>query len=215
MTRCPAAYARPGFSLLRLEISHASPPHQLLDLKLVWGYSTRYNMVDTEVATNVEFGTEEALPRIYEIGYTVNPSVKEEDVEKTVGGIRSAIEKSGGSFIAEGAPALTKLSYPITTLENARKVEYDRGYFGWIKFEAAIPSASTLDEALKHNANVMRFILFRTVREDTRAKMKAPVLREVKRTDVIKSTPRRVEEESTAPVSEAELDKALSEITTE
>jgi hypothetical protein len=40
--------------------------------------------------------------------------------------------------------------------------------------------------------------------------MKAPQLREVKRTDVIKTTARRPEETAEkAPVSEADLDKAL------
>ena len=43
-----------------------------------------------------------AEPRIYELGYHIIPTVKEEDVEKIVGGIRSVIEKAGGSFIAEG-----------------------------------------------------------------------------------------------------------------
>jgi len=54
------------------------------------------------------------------------------------------------------------------------------------------------------------------VREDTRAKMKAPTLREVKRTDTIKSSPRRVPTEgSTAPVSEEDLEKAIQDITSE
>ena len=51
-------------------------------------------------------------------------------------------------------------------------------------------------------------------REDTRAKMKAPTLREVKRTDTIHAKPRRVEEPSVA-VSEEELDKAILGITQE
>lgn len=171
-------------------------------------------MADSVVAENNDSGAEEALVRIYEIGYHISPSVKEEDLEKVVGGVRSVIEKADGSFIAEGAPALTKLSYPITGRESGRKVEYDKGYFGWIKFEAGVASAKTLEESLKHNADVLRFILFRTVREDTRAKIKAPTLREVKRTDIIQAKPRRVEEES-APISEVELDKALQDITTD
>ena len=159
-----------------------------------------------------------AEPRIYELGYHIIPTVKEEDVEKIVGSIRSVIEKAGGSFIAEGAPSLIRLAYPMSALavEGEKRVEYDRGYFGWIKFESAISVASSLMENLKSDANILRFGIFRTVREDTRAKMKAPTLREVKRTDTIKSSPRRAPtEESTAPVSEEDLEKALSEITSE
>lgn len=168
-----------------------------------------------EVVTAAENDTEDvAVLRIYEVGYHIIPTVKEEDVEKIVGEIRGVVEKAGGSFIAEGAPALTRLAYPMSTLEGEKHVEHDRGYFGWIKFEAVVSVVHTLDEALKKNSNLLRHIIFLTVREDTRAKMKAPVLREVKRTDVIKAAPRRVEE-SAAPISEADLEKAIQDITAE
>jgi len=172
-------------------------------------------MVEAEAVIETETPEEEKLSRIYEIGYTIVPAVKEEDLEKIVGTIRTQIEKAGGSFIAEGAPSLTRLSYQMSAREGDKWVEYDRGYFGWIKFEASIGTARALGEVLKSNANVMRFIVFRTVREDTRAKYKAPTLREVKRTDTIKSTPRRVSEETKGPVSEEELEKALQDITAE
>ena len=112
---------------------------------------------DLGVAISVDEAPAEPLevsaiePRIYEIGYHIIPTVKEEDVEKIVGGIRSVIEKSGGSFIAEGAPSLIRLAYPISALavEGEKRVEYDRGYFGWIKFESAISAAPFLIEKFK------------------------------------------------------------------
>ena len=168
-----------------------------------------------DMQNGVETAGTEVVSRIYEIGYHITPSVKEEDLEKVVSGIRSEIEKVGGSFIAEGAPAFTRLAYPMTIREGDKKVEYDRGYFGWIKFESSVPASQTITEAMKLNANILRYLVFQTVREDTRAKMKPPTLREVKRTDMIKAAPRRAEEESATPVSEADLDKALQDITTE
>lgn len=152
--------------------------------------------------------------RIYEIGYHVLPSVKEEDVEKVVSSIRSSIEKQMGTFIAEGSPALVRLAYPITGVEAGKRIEFDRGYFGWLKFEAPIAAAQALAEELKQNKTILRHILFQTVREDTRAKLKAPTLREVRRTDVIKSSPKR-DDEVSAPISEVDLDKALDVITAE
>lgn len=152
--------------------------------------------------------------RIYEVGYHILPSVAEENVDKVVGEIRSVIEAAGGSFIAEGAPVLTKLSYDMNSREGDKWASQDRGYFGWIKFEAVVGAAATLEDALKANKNILRHIVFRTVREETRARLKTPTLREVKRTDVIKTTAKRPDEES-APVSEEDLDKALSDITTD
>ncbi|MBI4079672.1 30S ribosomal protein S6 [Candidatus Kaiserbacteria bacterium] len=167
-----------------------------------------------EAVKEMETDTEGGVIRIYEVGYTITPTVKEEDVEKTVGTIRSEIEKGGGNFIAEGAPSLTRLAYEMSANESGKRLLHDRGYFGWIKFEADTATAHALEEMLKKNLQIMRYIVFRTVREDTRAKMKAPQLREVKRTDTIQARPRRVEE-TTGPVSEEELEKALQDITKE
>jgi ribosomal protein S6 len=152
--------------------------------------------------------------RVYEVGYHIIPTVKEEDLESIVGGIRSVIEKAGGNFIAEGAPSLMRLAYGIEGREGGKRVEYDRAYFGWIKFETEVAAAKALEAALKQSSDVARFIIFRTVKEDTRAKFKAPTLREVKRTDTIRPTTRRTEEPA-APVSEEDLEKALHDITAE
>lgn len=175
-------------------------------------------LLDADVAVALPVEEVPAEPRIYEIGYHIIPTVKEEDIEKTVGEIRKGIESSAekASFIAEGAPSLIKLAYPMSVREGEKYTEYDRGYFGWIKFEAPASIVAVLNHALKTNPNILRFVIWRTVREDTRAKIKPPTMREVKRTDTIKSTPRRAPtEEVAAPVSEEALEKALQDITQE
>lgn len=171
-------------------------------------------MVEENGAPIEETSADERVSRIYEAGYHILPTVAEDQVEKVVGEIRSLIERSGGSFIAEGAPVLTKLAYDMEIRVGDAYQSHDRGYFGWLKFEASVDVARSLDEALKTNTSILRHIVFKTVREETRARMKAPTLREVKRTDTIKSTVRR-EEAAAAPVSEADLEKALQDITEE
>ena len=152
--------------------------------------------------------------RIYEIGYQIIPTVKEDALDPIVAVIRGIIEKHSGSFIAEGAPSLIRLAYPMGHRENDKNIEYDRAFFGWIKFEAMPEVAQALDEALKAHSDVLRYMVFRTVREDIRRQIKPPVLREVRRTDVIKQSPHRVEE-SAEPVSEAQIDKAIEEMIVE
>ena len=170
-------------------------------------------MADETIVAN-ETAEEAAVVRVYEVGYHISPNVKEEDLEKVVSSIRSIIEKHGGSFIAEGAPALTRLAYEIEVREGEKHIQYDRGYFGWLKFETTSEAAQALERAMKADRNFLRAIVFRTVREDTRAKMKAPQLREVKRTDTIRTVTRRVEE-AQGPVSEEKLEKAIEDITAE
>ena len=178
------------------------------------------NDTDTIPATAETDAEDVAVLRIYEIGYTIAPTVKEEDLEKAVSTIRAAVEKAGGNFIAEGAPSSIKLAYEMTAKpsgkDKTKKVIHDKAYFGWIKFEAKASAAQDLESALNQNTEILRSIVFQTVREDTRAKMKAPTLREVRRTDTIKSTPRRAAEtEEKGPVSEVDLEKALKDITAE
>ena len=160
--------------------------------------------------TNTEI---ETSLRIYEAGYQISPAVKEEDIEKAVAGIRAVVEKAGGTFIAEGAPALMKLSYPMNAMEAGKRVEYDRAYFGWLKFESALEGADSVRDSLKIDPMILRSLVFSTIREETRARLKAPQLREVKRGDTLKPSPRKVEEAGAAPVSEADLEKALQDIT--
>jgi ribosomal protein S6 len=152
--------------------------------------------------------------RIYEIGYHIISTVKEEDVEGVVQSIRAHIEQVGGTFIAEGAPVAMKLSYAMVAREGDKNVSYDRSYFGWIKFEAPVTITETLDESLKNDPKILRFIVFRTVREETRARMKIPTLRDVRRTDTIKPAMRQSEDVS-VPVSQVDLDKAIETLTTE
>lgn len=161
-----------------------------------------------------EIAVEGVFSRIYEIGYHISPSTKEEDVERIVSEIRSMIEGAGGSFIAEGAPSLIKLAYLIPGRENGKRMDYDRGYFGWIKFEAPVSAAAELEESIGNHGSILRSMVFQTVREETRARLKTPTLREVKRTDTLK-TASRTTEESAAPVSEEKLEKALEDLTTE
>jgi ribosomal protein S6 len=174
----------------------------------------RRHMGDTEVILDTDTADEAAVSRVYEAGYHISPLVKEEDIEKIVAEIRGVVEKGGGTFIAEGAPALIKLAYEIEGRAEGKKHMFDRGYFGWLKFEASSETADALKDALKVHADIFRSMVFRTVREETRARLKAPQLREVKRPEGAKpATPRKTEE--TAPVSEADLDKALETLTTE
>ena len=103
--------------------------------------------------------------------------------------------------------------YEIEGNEGNKKHLFDRGYFGWLKFESSSETADALRAALEKHASIFRSMVFRTVREETRARLKAPQLREVKRTDTAKAAPRKAEE--AAPVSEADLDKALETLTLE
>src|SRR4051812_25792247 len=104
-------------------------------------------MAEKEAKIDMETEDSAGLSRIYEAGYHISPMVKEEDIEKIITQIRSVVEKGGGTFIAEGAPALMKLAYEIESVADGKKQLFDRGYFGWLKFESSSETADSLREA--------------------------------------------------------------------
>lgn len=170
------------------------------------------HMAKKKVTTQEAAEDREIITRVYEAGYHLVPTIKEEELESYVAGIRAVVEQHGGSFIAEGAPTLLKLAYPMTNREGDKNVEYDRGYFGWLKFEASPETARALESYLVATVQIFRSMVFRTLREDTRAKIKLAPMREVKRGEALKTARK---EETAAPVSEEQLDKAIEDLTTE
>ena len=167
----------------------------------------------SEIVTSQDTGLEnEAVMRVYEVGYHIVPTVKEADVETVLSTIRGSIERSGGVFISEGAPTNIRLSYSMTVHNRGKNVDFDRAYFGWIKFESTPESACALETVLNNDPEILRSIIIRTLREDTRAHIKTAPLREIKRTDTLKTINRP---EEAAPVSEADINKAIEELTTE
>ncbi len=162
--------------------------------------------------------TEEKVEKsqVYELGYHILPTVVSDDLEGEVAKIRSAIEKRGGSFIAEGPTETIALAYPMFVNNGGKQTKYESAYFGWMKFELSPEEAVLLrDEDLATNAQVLRFTLFKTTREETRAQLQSEqhtILREVKTTGTIEK--REVQEEG-GEVSEEELDKSIDELTEE
>lgn len=167
-------------------------------------------VIDAPVATTTD-RDDEAVLRIYEAGYLILPTVAEDQVESVVADIRSFIEKAGGSFIAEGAPVSTKLAYTMYVNNAGKQTAYDRAWFGWLKFEVDGATAHALTDMLLKHASILRSLIFKTVREDTRASARHTVLREVKRTDTIKSDPTKGAADA-GVVSEAAIDKSIEEL---
>ncbi len=165
-------------------------------------------MTETQTQTNEDV-------RVYELGYHVVPTIPEAALDDAVAEIRTAIEKNGGSFITEASPEGMDLAYPMQVSEEGKRTTYTRAYFGWIKFEMTGEGVQHLDEALAANKSVLRFVLFATVREDTRAQIEdaANILQEVETKGTLE---RKVDSDLNKKgeeVSDVELDRSIDELT--
>ena len=133
-------------------------------------------------------------PRVYEVGYLLVPSLREEDLDSEINAMNQLIEQLGGSHIAGDQPQLIDLAYDMVRVIDNKNYKFSQGYFGWIKFTLAPSALAEVKAALEKNTNIIRFLLISTVRENTVFSKKLSY----------KSTRRIAEEGEEAPVVEAE-----------
>jgi len=110
--------------------------------------------------------------RIYEVGYLVLPTLPEDKVAAAVGDLKAALEKSNAVVISDENPRVTRLAYSIEKVIDNKKNKFDTAYFGWVKFEAPAEAAQDLKGSLDRNEKFVRFMIIKTVRENTMAPKK-------------------------------------------
>lgn len=153
---------------------------------------------------------EEKENRIYEVGYLLLPTLAAEDVPREVTAIKDLLEKAGAAVISEEFPKFRALAYGMRKQIGGAIQSFTSAYFGWVKFETEAEKAKEIEAELKRNPNLLRFLLIKTVREETRSVPRAPrpdarPKREAPAVGVPVST----------PVSEAELDKSIEKLIAE
>lgn len=143
---------------------------------------------------------------VYEVGFHIVPTVAEDDLGVRVTAIRDIIESAGGSMIGDEYPKHMELSYPMVKVAANKRATHASAYFGWMKFEVEPKGAKVIDMKLKADDLILRFILVKTVRENTMVPKK---ILQQKRGDEAK-----VEEkaEDKPVMSEAEIDKTIEDL---
>jgi len=104
---------------------------------------------------------------IYEIGYNLIPTISEEEVAKEVGKIKEKIASLEGAVISDEYPNQIKLAYEMTKEIDNKNVRFSSAYFGWIKFEMDAENVAEIKKMADSDLNVLRYIIIKTVRENT------------------------------------------------
>ena len=151
---------------------------------------------------------EQKEARIYEVGYLVVPSVSEEELPREVTALKDVLEKEKAAVISEEFPKLRALAYPMQKRVGGEYQKYQNAYFGWVKFEVSAESVKRIEQTFKQSEKVLRFILVKTVREQT-VTLGRPRISRPERREAPKDAP------ASAPVSETELDKSIEKLIAE
>jgi len=142
--------------------------------------------------------------RVYELGFLLDPAIPEDKLDGEFSSVKKVVESNGGSFISEEWPKIKKLEYTIFKASHDGKKRYDTAYFSWIKFETTPLLVDKIYEEIKKNEKIIRFIIIKTVKKDTLAVIRKPVIR--KKRKVIEK------KEQDSGISKEELDKTIDEL---
>lgn len=147
--------------------------------------------------------------KVYELGFLVVPDVSEENLPESVSNIKALIEDKSGVFIAEEYPKLRPLFYEMSRKVDTKKHTYKQAYFGWFKFEIEPENLKEIEVELKANKNILRFIVIKTVRENTMFSHKVFAKKETKATYKKKDDTKKPE------ASQEEIDKSIEDLVIE
>jgi ribosomal protein S6 len=143
--------------------------------------------------------------KVYEVGYLLVPSISEEEVPTTYGNLKELISSLGGVVISDEMPTMIGLAYTMQkTVQNVRS-KYNSGYFGWIKFYMNGEQVTSLKKKLDLDANVIRFLITKTVKENTVA------AKRFVNKDIRKKVPsaKSAENEEVVVINKEEIDKEI------
>ncbi|MCI0542206.1 30S ribosomal protein S6 [bacterium] len=115
-------------------------------------------------------GGDGAEARIYEVGYHLISNLSEEALPSESAKIKDGIVSLGGMILSEEEPKFLQLAYRMDKTVGNKRVWFDGAYFGWVKFEAGSGIPLKLKKFLEENENILRFLITKTVRENTMVK---------------------------------------------
>src|SRR3989344_8957577 len=72
--------------------------------------------------------------RIYELGYLLVPTIKEEDIVIGYGNLKELVSSFGGEIVSDEMPKMISLAYTMRKVVSNVRSKFNAAYFGWIKF---------------------------------------------------------------------------------
>lgn len=147
--------------------------------------------------------------KIYEVGYLLVPELATDAVAEEVGKLKAFLfDTLGGMEISSEMPRPIELAYEMEKRIGGKKEWYGRAYFGWIKFEISPDDIGKLKSELGKNNKFIRFIIMKTVRENTMIAKKVLAR-------PAEGARKRAETPEAPAMTEEELDKTIENLVIE
>ncbi len=149
---------------------------------------------------------------VYELSYLLLPSLAQEQVPAKAVALKEMLTSAGGQLISDENAVLIDLAYPMTKTVSTVRHKVTTGYFGWIKFEILKGGMEEVKKALDANDEILRYLIIKTVPENTllNGKMKLAKEEKVRKDDGFEDEADEPAK-ATATVSE-EIDKSIDSL---
>lgn len=149
--------------------------------------------------------------KVYELGVQIVSDIDIDAAGAVFADLKAEVEKKG-TVISEEAPKLRELAYTMEKHLHGKNIRYSTAYFAWVKFETNPEEIANLDEVAKSNTKVLRYIIVKTVKENTLHghKFAAPGKHEYK-----KEASKDASVEAEIQADDTEVEKAIDEMVTE
>ncbi len=144
--------------------------------------------------------------RVYEVGYLLVPTIPEEGVPGLYSALKDLVVSLGGEIISDEMPKMTPLAYTMLKVVQNVRNRFDTAYFGWVKFEITPEKVLELKKKLDLDPNFVRFLILKTVKENTIA-AKRFIHKDSRRK--VSTTKKEGENEVVVPIDKEEIDKEI------
>lgn len=143
--------------------------------------------------------------QVYEVGFHILPTVEEGRLQEVLTRMKDLLALKNANVISEDFPKLRQLAFTITKESQGKNLKFNKAYFGAIKFEVAKESLPEIDKAVKNDAEILRYIIVKTVKENT--------VYYSKNLEAVKEDGEdKVEEKPAKEMSAEEIDKSIEEL---
>lgn len=149
---------------------------------------------------------EDSNSKVYELGYLLVPDISPEDVPVNYGNLKELISSLGGEIIADEMPKMLNLAYTMQKVTSNVRSKFKNAYFGWVKFVVNAEQVLELKKILDLDPNIIRFLILKTVKENTVA------TKRFVRGGTYHRTPRAKKNgdiETVVPINKEEIDKEI------
>ncbi|HPS21384.1 MAG TPA: 30S ribosomal protein S6 [Candidatus Paceibacterota bacterium] len=153
--------------------------------------------------------------KVYEVGFLLVPTLSEEEVPTVYGDMKELVASLGGEVISDEMPKMTNLAYTMSkTIQNVKN-KFDTAYFGWTKFFMDADKITDLKKKLDFDPKIIRFLIIKTVKENTIASKKFASREGLKRKAPVTVKKEDGSEEVPTEINKEEVDKEIDAMVAE